>query len=236
MEEIQLLLIAHRGASLEKHENSLEGLIYASQIGADIVECDVRSTKDGIYVIFHDSNLSRFIGVNRKLCEITYKDLEKLLNSSGFRLLTLEYLVKNYREQTPILMHIKTDKLNNSFYEIIEIAQTEIIYGVQSVEMLKTIKDIYPSSQILAFIPSPDAYPEFAQNGANIIRLWEHWLCDITPSLVKSKYHDVQVWIMANKNGNMNGCKDSLNTVYRLGADGMLLNDIKLGVRWKKDI
>ena len=59
-------LIAHRGASLERPENSLESLILASELGAYAVECDVRATADGEYVLFHDDNLARLGGSDKK--------------------------------------------------------------------------------------------------------------------------------------------------------------------------
>lgn len=55
-------LIAHRGASLERPENSLESLEYGSELGAFAVECDVRMTADGVYIIFHDDRLERLGG------------------------------------------------------------------------------------------------------------------------------------------------------------------------------
>ena len=52
-------LIAHRGASLVKQENSVESLEYAAHIGASAAECDIRQTSDGVFVIFYDEGLGR---------------------------------------------------------------------------------------------------------------------------------------------------------------------------------
>jgi glycerophosphoryl diester phosphodiesterase len=48
------LVVAHRGASLLAPENSLEAYEKAIEVGADMIEFDVRRTVDGVLVAVHD--------------------------------------------------------------------------------------------------------------------------------------------------------------------------------------
>ncbi len=48
------LVVAHRGASLLAPENTLEAYEKAIQVGADMIEFDVRRTVDGVLVAAHD--------------------------------------------------------------------------------------------------------------------------------------------------------------------------------------
>ncbi len=50
---------AHRGDTQNYPENSLEGILSALLLGADVVEIDVRMTKDNILVLMHDASLER---------------------------------------------------------------------------------------------------------------------------------------------------------------------------------
>ncbi len=50
----QPLVIAHRTCMLEAPENSLAGIAAAAASGADAVEVDVRRSRDGVAVLFHD--------------------------------------------------------------------------------------------------------------------------------------------------------------------------------------
>ncbi len=52
-------IIAHRGASAEAPENTLAAFRRALELGAGMIELDVRLTSDGIPVVFHDETLSR---------------------------------------------------------------------------------------------------------------------------------------------------------------------------------
>ncbi|MBR4062179.1 MAG: glycerophosphodiester phosphodiesterase family protein [Clostridia bacterium] len=50
---------AHRGDVQHYPENSLEAILSALMMGADVVEIDVRLTKDNIMVLMHDATLKR---------------------------------------------------------------------------------------------------------------------------------------------------------------------------------
>src|SRR4051794_15925342 len=54
-----VMIAAHRSAHLVHPENSLAAIRDAIEIGADIIELDVRKTKDGVYVLLHDENIDR---------------------------------------------------------------------------------------------------------------------------------------------------------------------------------
>src|SRR5262249_24893398 len=49
----------HRGASRYAPENTLQSLSKAVALGADYVEFDVRTTRDGAFVLLHDGTLNR---------------------------------------------------------------------------------------------------------------------------------------------------------------------------------
>lgn len=55
----QVLVIAHRGASAVKPENSLSAFEEAIKSGADYIETDVHLTSDGVPVLMHDLSVNR---------------------------------------------------------------------------------------------------------------------------------------------------------------------------------
>ena len=55
----RLMCIAHRGDMTRYPENSIEGFASAILCGADIIETDVRLTKDHVLVLMHDESLKR---------------------------------------------------------------------------------------------------------------------------------------------------------------------------------
>lgn len=53
------LLTGHRGASAYARENSLASFLLAIEMGADVLECDARMTRDGVFVLAHDGVVGR---------------------------------------------------------------------------------------------------------------------------------------------------------------------------------
>jgi glycerophosphoryl diester phosphodiesterase len=51
------LIVAHRGVAIGAAENSLESFAKAIDVGADMIEFDVRLTGDGELIAFHDSQI-----------------------------------------------------------------------------------------------------------------------------------------------------------------------------------
>ena len=56
------LVIAHRGASGERPENTLGAFERAVELHADMIETDLHLTRDGVVVIHHDASLARLGG------------------------------------------------------------------------------------------------------------------------------------------------------------------------------
>lgn len=61
-----VLSIAHRGAASLAPENTLAAARKAHELGADLWECDVRFTKDGVPILMHDTTLRRTTDCYRK--------------------------------------------------------------------------------------------------------------------------------------------------------------------------
>jgi glycerophosphoryl diester phosphodiesterase len=54
------LVIAHRGASGERPENTASAFERAIELDADMIETDLHVSRDGVIVIHHDASLERF--------------------------------------------------------------------------------------------------------------------------------------------------------------------------------
>ena len=75
-------IIAHRGASfLSGEDNTLKSFELAIELGADMVEFDVRKTKDNVLIAFHDKNLN-----DLPVSLHDYATLEKEANQKGFHI------------------------------------------------------------------------------------------------------------------------------------------------------
>ena len=78
------LIFAHRGASAYEPDNTIEAFELAAKMGADGIELDVRLTKDGEVVIFHDNTLDRMTNMRGTIPEYTLAELKAMDFGYGF--------------------------------------------------------------------------------------------------------------------------------------------------------
>lgn len=74
----RVLVAAHRAPHSNHPENSLAAIKEAIETGVDIVELDVRETKDGVLVMMHDKTIDRTTTGKGLVAEMTYKQLRRL--------------------------------------------------------------------------------------------------------------------------------------------------------------
>ena len=82
-------IYAHRGFSSRYPEATRAAYQGAIEVGADGFECDVRLTKDGIAVCFHDRDTKRIAGVKKQVASLTLKELKSITE-----VMTLEELLE----------------------------------------------------------------------------------------------------------------------------------------------
>lgn len=71
------IIYAHRGASRELPENTLEAFALARELGAGAIETDAHLTRDGHVVLSHDPSGNRMAGVDRNICDTTLGEIRR---------------------------------------------------------------------------------------------------------------------------------------------------------------
>ncbi len=79
----RVLVAAHRGAWSWAPENSLAAIEEAIAHGADIVECDVRATRDDVLVLLHDSTVDRMTTLSGQVAELRWEELRQARLKAG---------------------------------------------------------------------------------------------------------------------------------------------------------
>jgi glycerophosphoryl diester phosphodiesterase len=83
-------LVAHRGGSALAPENTFPAFDRAAALGADALEIDVRLTRDGAVVVFHDESTERLTGEpgtveERTLAQVVALDAARTFSPDGGR-------------------------------------------------------------------------------------------------------------------------------------------------------
>lgn len=107
-------IIAHRGASHDAPENTLEAMKLGWEQGAEAVELDLWLSADGQPVVFHDADTRRFEDTPRKIKSMTCAEIAKLdvgvhkgPQFRGIRVPTLESILKAMPAGRKVVLELK---------------------------------------------------------------------------------------------------------------------------------
>ena len=73
-----MLIIGHRGAAGLEPENTIRSFLKAAELKVDMIEMDLRESKDGQVIIFHDHILQRLFGINKAVKHLTVAELKEI--------------------------------------------------------------------------------------------------------------------------------------------------------------
>jgi glycerophosphoryl diester phosphodiesterase len=98
------LIIAHRGAPAFARENTIESFQKAVELGADMIEFDVRRTKDHVLIAHHDELME-----GKPIRDLAYEEIRKIALHQGFSLTTLEEVLQCTKEQIKLDVELKEE-------------------------------------------------------------------------------------------------------------------------------
>lgn len=111
MKPFEEVYLTHRGFfnNIDIPENSLPAFAKTVRNGLG-TELDVQLTTDNRLVVFHDQNLKRMCGVDKKLTDCSYEELQqyRLLDTEE-KIPLLEEVLKLLKPDTPLIIEIKPE-------------------------------------------------------------------------------------------------------------------------------
>lgn len=143
----KLVVIAHRGDHTKVPENTIPAVINAIRSGADYVEVDLRTSKDGALVIHHDATVNRMTNGTGNVKDLTLDALRSLRvtdkSKGGKKAFTI-----------PLLSEVLTACRN----------KINIYLDCKEADVSATIKEIRDASmekQVVVFVNSLAQYREW---------------------------------------------------------------------------
>lgn len=208
------VIASHRGLGAAGHpENSLAALRAAVAAKTEVVEVDLRTTRDGALVLLHDATLKRTTAHRGRLATMTLAEARALDLGGGERIPTLDEALALVRGTgTRLLLDIKADGGARPS-EVLAAARRSqamdrIIVGLRSPKEVPVWRAMESTLPILGFAKRRSDVDDFVAAGAATVRLWPKWILDpkagcsegAAPSCVVQQLQQrgVAVWVLAD--------------------------------------
>lgn len=223
-------IIAHRCGTDRYPEQTIAAARHSLACGADLVEVDIRFTRDHQPVVIHDLTPKQLYGVSTPVCEMTQQEFLALRRTADPSVCGHSFHHYLQCGIDRMLFHCKEG--GPQLCEIADLCRRfgvldRVVFGVQSAADAAMIKTYDPSVAVLAFMPSQDQTEEMARAGADYIRLWDQWASPETISRVKATGR--KLWIMSNRPtvGEIDDKPRAYAEYAAWGADGVLVNEVE---------
>lgn len=228
------MIQAHRGASADAPENTMEAFRLAVDIAADGIELDVHLTKDGEVVVIHDDTIDRTSNGSGRVSDMTLEELRRFDYSNGmkgFKNIRIPTLREVYELVAPTKMFINVELKAGGLPEpelIAKLAALEdefhmkdrLIYSSFNHYSLIMLKERLPHAKTALLYTAGLAYPwRYAKEIADAAALHPYKANLMIPDYVESS-HDlgliVNVWTVDDP--------ADMRWLLGLGVDGIITN------------
>jgi len=144
------LVVGHRGASAYALENTLEAFRQAVDMGADMVELDVRESLNHEFIVIHDKDLRRISGKNVIVHKTHSRDLCSTQLHNKERLLRLPEVFDLLPSAVGIIVELKSIRSYQKMGDFIAVRAKErpVILASFDLSLIKRIQDNSPNLPI----------------------------------------------------------------------------------------
>ena len=222
-------IVAHRGFSSVHRENSPAAWHAAVEAGADVVEVDIRMTRDGTLVCCHDADLRRLAHRPEAIADIDAAELAGILAGGFPAAPTLEQLFAALPAGQGILLDVKDERpdvLERLVDAVAASGQDGLTFGLHQNSSVIHVRAL-TRAPILGLLASHADADAFFAAGGTILRLWEGDATAGRVTAVVGRGHPV--WVTTGEGQTTRKVGDfDANELRRMASDGVsgfLVND-----------
>lgn len=155
------VVIAHRGDHENVPENTLAAYRQAIVCGADYVEVDLRTTRDGRFVVMHDATVDRTTDGKGEVKALKYRDIRKLKiygtrngDPGTYRVPGFKEVLKTCRDHINIYLDFKSGDVRRA-YRLMKKSgmQDHVVVYLNNEEQYKAWKQVAPGLPLMASLP-----------------------------------------------------------------------------------
>jgi glycerophosphoryl diester phosphodiesterase len=231
------LIVGHRGTCTEP-ENTLKAFRKALEMKVDMVELDVRLTKDKVPVVMHDDDVDRTTNGRGKVAEFTLKELKKLDAGDGEKIPTLQEVIDLIKGKSKLMIELKSYSALRPVARLVK--QNRIVEDTVVVSfghlVAKRFKSLAKGIQTGAMLVSIPIDPLRLAEDAKANYLISYYQSMLAGSLVykrvikKAKAKKIKV-IACELDEKSRMSAEEIRQLIKLGVDGFILNHPDIAIK-----
>jgi glycerophosphoryl diester phosphodiesterase len=214
------LIIAHRGDSSRALENSLEAFRSALSVPADMIEIDLRMSRDEVLFVMHDKHTGRTADRNIDIEQATAREISRIRLKNGEPIPALDDVLRLVAGKAGINVEIKSDGAG------VVIARHLFHYRYSGYIMISSFKEAEVQSARGVMLDLPHALiydtfslrhiAEYTSKGYHIISLRKNTVTEPLVRACHARGLQLYVWTVDEE--------DEMKRCIEWGVDGIYSN------------
>jgi glycerophosphoryl diester phosphodiesterase len=216
---VPVVAIAHRGEPVGHRENTLPAFAAAVTEGADMVEIDLRRTRDGTIVVLHDQTLERLWGLPASVGDVTLSEVVGL-GKGAVRIPTLTDVLAAV--PLPLMVDFTRREVVAGGLQAVEAAGAlrRCLFVTGNVAALRQLRAASPEARVgLTWLDGPE--PPLALLHELGAEYWNPWFGVLTAEGAHAVHEaglQVSTWTVDTP--------EEMTKVLEAGADAVVTNRI----------
>ena len=224
-------ILAHRGASGYAPENTLAAFDLAREIGACVLETDVRMTRDGAVVLIHDEKLDRTTNGTGPVAEVNWSQLAELdagewfdRRFAGQRVPRLDAFLDRFADHVELCLEVKVPAAVAAVAELVMARGPGGFVALEFTsfewDIVVALREALPKIPVGLLVRQADTHPPSIERAAAAgLAMIGPSAGSVTPEFVRAAHArglKVRTWGVHNR--------EDFHRVIGCGADGTTLN------------
>ncbi len=231
----KIIYIGHRGTREFFDENTIPAFRAAKKAGADIIELDVRKTKDNQLIVFHDKTIDRMTNYSGIINELSYNQLKKIKTKlRNEKIPLLSEVLKKFKDKIDFMIELKAQNVQSEIIDLIarmKLQDRSVISG-REFDALLEIKRNFPQISVCYNITKGDfTLDNFLEQGKIRNLSFNPDMISLRSKLVNKEFISIctsnkilpLAWDFMKYSNPLNKIKE----LIRIGIKGILFDNYK---------
>ena len=232
-------VISHRGETgsyngSQHDENTIHAFKGAVKRGANVIETDLRLTKDGVWIIMHDPTLGRTTYGQGRVNAKTLDQIQALKTTHGYNVPTLQKLIKTFADDKSVGFQLElkdAGATTEQLQQVVDLLEANgvldrVLFTSTLSKNLRRIKELSPTT--------PTGYIAIGTTRPKLATLLEHKVNYVM--IHHTRLTEVYVNRMAGNGIQVSARSATKSSEYKLivakGATRVVVDDVKGYNNW----
>jgi hypothetical protein len=200
----------------------LDALHDQAKSGADAIICRIRLCADNVPVVYKDSSVAQMCLREERVDELTFREIDALMQLGSRRILTLDRLLDGYSGDVPVILHFRGFHPDADMIHRTALSP-RFLFASDSVQQIRFVADAYPGCGTVGFASHIPVAEEMIGAGARAVCLYGREIHQYPKDRIPMESDRCGIWFDVHREP-VSGIDSLMESVREFGGSGIAVS------------